>query len=382
MQVWKHPTSQDESGTARLSLWQVIFWRWKHKKKRFRRKKFLLSGALYLHFWLGAVSDIRWNPGIICLLTLFHFFCPWSCSILPHSSISSPVNSSVNGPETSPFSDLYYVSDFSWSASSACLPIFSLLCKCRCDWTAVWVGDIYWIGSKNCSSFQVRCSRWRYGDHRVQTPHVKLSAFEFHFSLGVLSQQTARSSAHPETLLHACIFITSEAKGSEHADSAANSVTLSADLVAFQDPSAWLNCQKRLATKLAPFSGLRNLVLTPTGFSDKVMWTARSQFMSWMRSGGVSPVSKHCGRSVSPRSSTAQELRFCQMLRKRLNIWMSKLFYILRSDVTCGVHISRPQARRKEEAAGENCDNLATARLCANDKLLNVFAGAESARGH
>lgn len=141
------------------------------------------------------------------------------------------------------------------------------------------VGDIYWIGSKNCSLFQVRCSRWRYGDHRVQTPHVKLSAFEFRFSLGALSRQTPRSSAHPETLLHACIFIISEAKGSEHADSAANSVPLSADLVAFQNLSAWFNCQKQLV----PFSGLWNLVLAPKGFSDKVMWTARFQFMSWMR---------------------------------------------------------------------------------------------------
>lgn len=155
---------------------------------------------------------------------------------------------------------IYYVSNFSWSASSACLPLFSLLCKCRFDWTAAlqkmsgWA--IHWIGSKSCGLFQVRCSRWRYRDHRVQTPHVKLSAFEFRFSLGALSQQTARSSAHPETLLHACIFIISEAKGSEHADGAANLVTLSADLVAFQNTSAWLNCQKRLATKLATFSGL------------------------------------------------------------------------------------------------------------------------------
>lgn len=154
----------------------------------------------------------------------------------------------------------WHVSDFSWSASSACLPILSVLCKCWCDWTAVlqkmsgWA--IYWIGSKNCGLFQVRCSRWRYRDHWVQTPHVKLSAFEFCFSLCALSQRTAHSSAHPETLLHACIFIISVAKGSEHADSAANLVTLSAHLVAFQKRSVWLNCQKRLATKLATFSGL------------------------------------------------------------------------------------------------------------------------------
>lgn len=230
-------------------------------EKGFSRKKFLLSSMPYQHFWLGAVSDIRWNPGIICLLTLFHFF-PRSCSLLPHCSISSSSDlrcEQLMGRRLHLLMT-WHVSDFSWSASSACLPILSVLCKSWFDWTAMlqkmsgWA--IYWIGSKNCSLFQVRCSRWRDRDHQVQTPHVKLSAFEFCFSLGVLSQQTAHSSAHRETLLHACIFTISVSKGSENADSAANLVTLSAELVAFQKCSLWFNFQKRLATKLATFSGL------------------------------------------------------------------------------------------------------------------------------